>query len=102
MVRSLPPLGGLRAFESAARLGSFTAAAAELAVTAGAISQQVKGLETFLGVRLFERGAHSLALTLEGQRYLPVLRDAFDAIAAATRGLGSAAAQSVVELTMPA
>jgi LysR family glycine cleavage system transcriptional activator len=92
----------LRAFESAARLGTLRAAADELGVTPGAVSQQVKGLETHLGVRLFDRGAHSLTLTAEGQRYAPVLRDAFDAMAAATLGLGRSSAQAVVELTMPA
>ncbi len=102
MNRKLPSLGGLRAFESAARLGSLAAAAAELGVTAGAVSQQVKRLETALGVRLFDRGAHSLSLTGSGRRYLPVLSEAFDAIAAATAGLGSVTERAIVELTMPA
>ncbi len=43
--RRLPPLNGLRAFEAAARRGSFVAAAEELGVTAGAVSQRVRGLE---------------------------------------------------------
>ena len=102
MPRFLPPLGGLRAFEATARLGSLRAAAAELGVTPGAVSQQVKGLETHLNVRLFERGAHSLNLTLEGQRYLPVLRDAFDAIAGATQSLSKTVPPATVELSMPA
>ena len=45
MRRALPPLNALRAFEAAARLGSFKAAADELGVTHGAVSQQVRGLE---------------------------------------------------------
>src|SRR5690349_20161927 len=102
MARQLPPLTGLRAFESAARLGSLAAAATELGVTPGAVSQQVKRLETMLGVRLFDRGAHSLALTETGQRYLPVLSEAFDAIAAATAKLGNGTERAVVELTIPA
>ena len=55
MQRRLPPLNALRAFESAARLGSFASAAVELRVTAAAISQQVKGLEAYLDLVLFER-----------------------------------------------
>jgi LysR family glycine cleavage system transcriptional activator len=100
--RDLPPLGGLRAFETAARLGSFRAAAGELGVTPAAVSQQVKGLEGRLGLRLFDRGPHSLTLTSAGQQYLPALRDAFDAIAMATAGLAAAPARAMVELAVPA
>src|SRR6185437_11157948 len=59
----LPPLNGLRAFEAAARLGSFAAAGDELGVTPGAISQQVRALEARLGASLFERRPQSLAPT---------------------------------------
>ncbi len=55
--RSALPLTALRAFEAAARLGGFAAAAAELGVTAGAVSAQVKGLEDRLGAPLFARGS---------------------------------------------
>ena len=50
MLRRLPPLNALRAFESAARLGSFVRAAEELAVTPTAVSHQIKTLEESLGV----------------------------------------------------
>ncbi|MEM0950098.1 MAG: LysR family transcriptional regulator, partial [Pseudomonadota bacterium] len=53
--RSLPPLRALRAFESAARHLSFSQAAAELGVTPGAISHQIKSLEDWLGAPLFKR-----------------------------------------------
>lgn len=55
MARRLPPLNSLRAFEAAARLGSFTLAADELCVTHGAISRHVQQLEAWLGRPLFER-----------------------------------------------
>ncbi|HET7656264.1 MAG TPA: LysR family transcriptional regulator, partial [Luteimonas sp.] len=53
--RRLPPLAALTAFESAARLGSFTEAARELSLTQSAISRQVKLLEGHVGQRLFDR-----------------------------------------------
>lgn len=84
---ALPSLGGLRAFEAAARRQSFVAAADELGVTPGAVSQQVKALEARLGLALFERRPQALVLTAAGRDYAPALRAAFDAIAAATRRL---------------
>ncbi|RED49703.1 transcriptional regulator GcvA [Aestuariispira insulae] len=83
--RKLPPLNALRAFEAAARHSSFMAAAEELHVTASAISQQVKQLEEWLGLALFQRLPRGLALSDEGRRYLPGLTDALDAIAEETR-----------------
>jgi LysR family glycine cleavage system transcriptional activator len=101
MHRSLPPLGGLRAFEAAARHSSFAVAAAELGVTPGAISQQVKGLEQHLGVALFERRPQSLTLTAAGRFYAAPLSDAFDAIAAATRRLAVAESRIAITVAMP-
>ena len=77
----------LRAFEAAARLLSFTRAAEELHVTQAAISHQIKALETAIGVRLFRRLNRSLLMTEAGQRYLPVVRDALDALRDATEAL---------------
>lgn len=91
-MRKLPPLNALRAFEAAARHLSFTRAAEELFVTQAAISHQVKGLEEWLGLDLFRRRNRSLLLTDPGQTYLPVLRDALDAI----DGLGVALGRSVL------
>jgi DNA-binding transcriptional LysR family regulator len=85
--RHLPPLTGLRAFEAAARLGSFAAAAGELGVTAGAISQSVRGLETHLGVPLFERRPQALLPTQAARALLPVLTASLDAIDAAVQAL---------------
>lgn len=82
-----PPLNALRAFEAAARLGSFARAADELSVTSGAISQQVANLEASLGMVLFDRNGPKLSLREAGRAYLPSLRRALDEIEAATLDL---------------
>ncbi len=84
MVRKLPPLNALRAFEAAARHLSFTKAAEELFVTQAAVSHQIKTLESFLGIQLFRRMNRRLQLTNAGQDYFPVLRDALDMMNRAT------------------
>ena len=68
MFDQLPPLKSLRAFEAAARLGSFTAAARELSLTQGAISYQVQRLEANLGFALFERRVRRVSPTDAGKR----------------------------------
>ena len=80
MARRLPYLNGLRAFEAAARAGSFTAAAKELHVTQAAVSQRVRLLEERLGFALFRRHANGLELTDQARAFQPGLTDAFDAI----------------------
>ena len=70
MPRRLPPLNALRSFEAAARYESFTRAAEELHVTQGAVSQQVKALETQLGLKLFNRERQRLKITPAGRDYL--------------------------------
>src|SRR5215210_1816923 len=84
MLRRLPPLNALKAFEAAARHESFTRAADELCVTQGAVSHQVKALEATLGLKLFNRERQRLVITEAGRDYLAVLRDAFDRIALGT------------------
>ncbi|UHC15524.1 transcriptional regulator GcvA [Methylobacterium currus] len=84
MRRALPPLNALRAFEAAARLGSFKAAAEELGVTHGAVSQQVRGLEDWLRASLFERHNRRVMLTPAALAYLAEIGPALDRIAAAT------------------
>ena len=84
--RSLP-LSALRAFEAAARLGSFKAAAEELAVTPTAISHQIRGLEQQTGLPLFDRQVRRVALTEAGAQLYPVLRDGFDAFQTALERL---------------
>ena len=85
--RRLPPLNSLRAFEAGARHLSFTRAADELAVTQAAVSHQVKSLEDWLGLKLFERQNRTIYLTRAGQSYLPAVREALDGLAEATRRL---------------
>lgn len=79
----LPPLNSLRAFEAVGRYLSFSKAADELNVTPGAISQQVRGLEDFLEIKLFKRRNRSIVLTDSGQVFLPLLSDGFAGISAA-------------------
>ena len=88
MFAHLPPLKTLRAFEAAARRGSFTAAAQELSLTQGAISYQIKRLETALDLALFQRKVRQVTLTAAGQslyrtthRLLRELQDEIHAIA---------------------
>jgi len=87
MLRRLPPLNALKAFEAAARSESFTRAAEELNVTQGAVSHQVKALEDILGVKLFNRERQRLVITEAGREYLAVVRDALDRIAVGTERL---------------
>jgi len=88
-MRRLPSLNGLRAFEAAGRLGSFTAAAKELNVTQTAVSSLVRLLEGRFGFPLFRRHASSLELTDQGQALLTGLTDAFDAIARVADGVSA-------------
>jgi LysR family transcriptional regulator, glycine cleavage system transcriptional activator len=72
----LPSLEGLRAFEAAARLGSFERAADELALTASAIGKRIATVEELLGTALFSRNAKPLVLTAAGREYLERVRPA--------------------------
>ena len=84
---SLPPVANLQAFEAVARRRSFALAAAELHLTASAVSHQVARLEAHLGVRLFERSAHAVRISSAGELYLSRVGGALSAIAAATADL---------------
>lgn len=97
MTPRLPPLNAVRAFAAAARHQSFTLAAAELFVTHGAVSRQVKALEEFLGVALFERRVRQVSLTPEGQRFFAEVAPALEQIGAAAHALmdGAAPARTV-------
>ncbi|MDE2439388.1 MAG: LysR family transcriptional regulator [Betaproteobacteria bacterium] len=75
-MHDLPPLHTLPAFEAAARLGSFQAAAEALHLTPSAISHRIRQLEEHLGQDLFERRHRAIVLTAAGRRYLTVVRDA--------------------------
>lgn len=77
---STVPLNALRAFEAAGRHGSFLRAAEELSVTPGAVAQQIKKLEDWAGVRLFNRHRHGVELTPLGRRLMPMLEKGFEAL----------------------
>jgi len=83
MPRRLPPLSSLRAFEVVARHETFRAAAAELHVTAAAVIQQVKALESFVGRKLLRRHTRGYSLTPDGAAGLEALRNGFDQLSAA-------------------
>jgi LysR family transcriptional regulator, glycine cleavage system transcriptional activator len=84
MARRLPPLNSLKAFEAAARLSSFSRAAAELNVTHAAISRHVRALEAEFRTQLFERTGRGVELTEAGQSLALELTKGFDLIAAAS------------------
>jgi len=75
-----PPLEAMRVFEVAGRHQSFAGAARELGVTSGAVAHRVKTLERHLGVGLFERHSHGLALTERGQELLVEIQHALSAL----------------------
>lgn len=77
-----PSIDGLRAFDAAARLGSFERAADELAVTASAVSKRVAALEELIGAPVFARGARTLTLTAAGREYLQQVGQALALLAA--------------------
>ena len=77
-MNKLPPLKSLQAFESAARHLSFTRAAQELNVTPGAISQQIRLLEEFLEIKLFNRLNRAIVLTEVGRLMLPMISKGFE------------------------
>ncbi|MFH1345794.1 MAG: LysR substrate-binding domain-containing protein [Pseudomonadota bacterium] len=83
-MRRLLFLNGIKAFEAAARTGSFAAAGSELNVSAAAVSRMVHLLEDRLGVALFERKANRLATTAAGRAYQSGLTPIFDALASLT------------------
>lgn len=89
MARRLPPLSALRPFEAAARLESFSRAAAELHLTHGAVSHQVRALEEHLGTPLFARHGKRVALTAAGRAFAERVRASLDELAAASESVRS-------------
>ncbi|AAV96273.1 response regulator [Ruegeria pomeroyi] len=83
--RHLPPLTSLLAFEAAARLGSFTAAAEELNVSREAVSRQIRVLESHLGISLFERDANRALMGAAGARFFATVSPNLNAIAVAAK-----------------
>lgn len=83
----LPSLNAVRAFESAARLGSYVAAAEDLHVTQPAIGRHVKLLEDSLGVKLFDRSPRGVILTSAGRQYYAAVNAALHQISDAGQAL---------------
>lgn len=96
----LPSTSALAAFDSVARLGSFSLAAEELSLTQGAISRQVISLEEQLGVRLFERGTRGVTLTTEGQTYAKAVNTALRDIRSASLQIMTKTHGSTLNLAM--
>lgn len=94
MPATLPPLNALKAFESAARTGSYVAAAEELAVSPAAVSQQVRLLEEFLGRKLFTRLNNRILLTEAGSAIAAGSTEALQQIAQLTQQVKRGAARS--------
>lgn len=99
---TFPPLHNFKVFESVARLGSLAAAAVELHVTVGAVSQQVKALQASLGIELFEKRGRQLVLTANGRLLQKHVANAIGEISSAVTAMqsGSDAEQDVVEITL--
>jgi DNA-binding transcriptional LysR family regulator len=96
-----PSIDGLRAFEAAARLGSFERAADELNVTAGAIGKRIATLEDLLGATLFTRSAKPLGLTATGKEYLAQVDAALKMFAAMPLHRRAAQQTQRLRLTAP-
>ncbi|WP_378946581.1 LysR substrate-binding domain-containing protein [Mesorhizobium sp. ANAO-SY3R2] len=103
---ALPPLEWIRVYEAAARLGSFTAAAAELGLTQAAVSQRIRNLELRIGAQLFDRQARGVTLSTQGEAWLPHVQAALGQLAHSTANLFAAprrkitiaASASIIEL----
>jgi LysR family transcriptional regulator, glycine cleavage system transcriptional activator len=99
-----PPFAPLKAFFAAAEsseAGRLRAAAKQLGLTESAVSHQVKGLEHFLGVALFERNGRALRLTPAGMRFHRAIQPALSAIQAATDDMKAEPRRQRVTLSLP-
>ena len=98
---TLPPFAALRAFRAAARRGRFRDAAEELGLSEPAISHQIRKLEEFLHLSLFERSGSKVALTEVGRRYFEDIDPAMARIGEATQALMGGGDRARVALTLP-
>ncbi len=92
---------GLRAFCAAARAASFKAAADELCVTASAVSHQIRDLESYLGVQLFERRTRAIELTAPGRRFFEEISPHLLAVDHAASRLRREPERAVLRVQMP-
>lgn len=100
MARKIPPFAALRAFEATARLERQSEAADELRISTSAISHQIRALEAFLGIPLFERTTSGLILTAQGHAYNRRICKALDTISAATTEQMSVVDETPLKLHM--
>lgn len=98
---TLPPLNALRTFEAAARHRHLGRAALELGVTHGAVSRQVKNLESHLGVRVFARAGRGLELTEAGRELFERVRRIFEDLAVAVDRVASSPRPTVLRVGAP-
>ncbi len=101
MASTLPPLDDLRAFDAAARHGSFARAAGELHVTPAAVSHRIRHLEQALATELFRRRPRAVELTAAGRRYHDEVADALRQIERATAGIGTPGVDGPLCVSMP-
>ena len=101
MARRLPPLNALVVFEAAARHLSFTRASEELHVTQAAVSHQIKSIEDYLGITLFQRlgRGQGLILTDAGRKYLPGISAALELIRSNTDALSKVRRKRILNIT---
>jgi LysR family transcriptional regulator, glycine cleavage system transcriptional activator len=98
----LPPLNPTRVFVTTGRLLSISKAAAELSVTPAAVSRQVRALERYLGVRLFNRVHGGLELTAAGTRYLAAVTPLFTSLEKATEAVRAGVPGATLKMRSPA
>lgn len=99
-MKRLPPLTTLPVLEAAARLQSFSAAAAELNVTHGAISHQIRSLEENVGVALFARQGRRVVLTAEGAAFAESIRAALGTVSDAVEALNPIARERKLNISV--
>lgn len=100
MLRHIPGLQSLKAFDASARHLNFTRAAAELNVTPAAVSHQIKELEEAIGVHLFQRTSRHMQLTRQGQVLKPAIADALEGITRALQKLRQVENPTQVRVTV--
>lgn len=97
--KDIPSLSALRAFEAAARLGGYSAAARELNVTHAAIAQHVRGLEKHFGETLLKRSTYGMQLTAPGQALAEYLAEGFGMIISGVRAIADEKTQRPLNIS---
>ncbi len=94
-------MNALKAFEAVSRHLSMTAAAKELRVSHGAVSQQMKNLESYLGCALLERTGNAVKLSSQGTQFAQVVQKALAEIASATAAMQHEAERTQLRVSAP-